>query len=417
MKNFLLILLSILFFNHVDAQALIGGTVKDAITKEPIPYVSVILSTTFKGTSTDASGEFVLEIPDYSDQNVFTFQLVGYKTIDVNLVELMRSDVIYLEVQEQKIKEVVVSPLNPHLLVQEAIDKIADNYYSKPIGQEVFYRQTLVSNDVMSLIEEGHFDIINPFHRTRMPKNITVKKARAYADLSVYQNLGKMVAKNLEEDSLYIKNSAQVILGFNPNIEYLTQDKTGFLGENREKFYEFKYAGIAIKNNRVLHIIQFDQKENLKKTLYQGTLYIDTTSKAVVEINSHLSPEGVEYQKLLPLRFRLLAKLGGYKIQVNDISFSAKYTPYNGYWVINEGDFTLNGSIAKRKNTPILGELNYAFKVLNNFDKKEFFNKKTPYDVISSDKTPFNDKYFWGELNTPYLKEKEGVLLDELLKD
>lgn len=415
MKKYLLILFSIVVFNLIEAQALIGGTVKDAISGEPIQHVGVVLSTTYKGTTTDENGSFLLEIPDYSDKNVFTFQLIGYQTKNVNLVELMRSDVIYLTVDEQKVNEVVVKPINAYNLIKQVVEKIPDNYYSNPIGQEVFYRQLLYTNNELSILEEGHFDMLNSFHRTRMPKAVTVQKSRGFVEMDQYKDLGKIVAKNIEDDSLYIENSALSILAFNPNLDDLTNDKTGIFGEKNEKYYDFNYAGLAIKNGYVMHIVKFDQKDDLKTTLYKGTLYIDTASKAVVEIEASLSPEGLDFQKLLPLRFRMLAKIGGYKIQIYGLSFTSKYKQNEGFWVVDEGSFTLDGSIAKRKQQALIGNLSFNFKVLDNYNKSDFYKRKTEFAVIPSNIESFKSKYFWGELNVPFLPQKANVLLQDLI--
>ena len=415
MRKYLLIILSIVVFNTIKAQALIGGSVKDATTGEPIQHVGVVLSTTYKGTTTDENGAFLLEIPDYSDKNVFTFQLIGYETKNVNLVELMRSDEIYLVVDEQKINEVVVKPINAADLIKLVVAKIPDNYYSNPIGQEVFYRQLLFTNDDLSILEEGHYDILNSFHRTRMPKSVTVNKSRGFVDMAAYKDLGKIVAKNIEDDSLFIESSALTILGYNPSFEDLTNDKTGIFSDNNQKFYEFNYAGLAIKNGYVMHIVKFDQKDYIKKTLYKGTLYIDTASKAVVEIQASLSPEGLDFQKLLPLRFRMLAKIGGYKIQINGLSFTSKYKEYDGFWVVNEGSFNLDGSVARKKQTPLVGNLSFDFKVLDNYNKKDFYKRKTEFAVIPSNINTFENIYFWGELDVINLPQRAATSLQKLI--
>jgi hypothetical protein len=401
MKRDLLIFFSLIIIHSTSAQALISGTVKDLETKEPIQYVSVILSTTLKGTSSDASGGFTLEIPNYSAKNKFSFQLVGYKPTEIDLVKLMKSDVVYLELDEQNIDEVTVNPINAFAIVQKAIDRIPDNYYSPPVAQEVYYRQILETNGDISILEEGHFNIINTFNRTKMPKSVSVKKARGFADMAPYASLGKMVANNIDDDSIYVAASAEVILEYNPNMEDLVNNKDGIFGQNSLKYYDYKFIGFSIINGHTLFMIKFDQREGVKKTLYQGTLFIDTTSFAVVEIEANLSPMGIDFQKLLPFKLRLLAKIVGYNINIKDLAYSAKFELYNGYWLVKQGSFQLKASVAKRKGETLNGNLNLNFFVKRNFPKGEFYNLRSKYEVIESNLEPFREQYFFQDQGLP----------------
>lgn len=74
-------------FMHPEAKAgaltesldkTITGTVVDAATNEPLPFVTVKVKGTTLGMVTDADGRFNLSIPDNSDVLVFSF--VGYVT-------------------------------------------------------------------------------------------------------------------------------------------------------------------------------------------------------------------------------------------------------------------------------------------------------------------------------------------------
>ncbi|MCB9227314.1 MAG: carboxypeptidase-like regulatory domain-containing protein [Chitinophagales bacterium] len=400
MKNVLLIFCLLSSISTAFAQALIGGTVLNEENKQPVPFASVILNGTFNGTTTDKDGKFLLEIPNYNQDNKFTFKIIGYEEKTISLVELMRSDVIYLKVKEEQLNEVVVTPINAYKLINEAADKIPENHYSVPIGQEVFYRQTLTTNNELSIVEEGHYDILNTFNRKALPRNATIKKARGFIDLTPYRDLGKIVSKNIEDDSLDIEQSSQIVLGFNPDLEDLRSDKNSVLGKNNDKNYVFNYAGMAIKNGVVMHIITFDQAEGIKKTLFKGTVYIDTASLAIVEIDVHLSPEGIDFQKLIPLRFRLLMKLGGYTVSVKALSFSAKYVKYGDFWVINEGGFNGAGNISRRDKVSLNGNLINNFKVLRNYDRAQFYRKNSDYNTIPSKIEDFSNKYFWGGTET-----------------
>jgi hypothetical protein len=415
MNKYLLIILSLILFKTSIAQALITGQVKSSETNLGIAYVSVMLNGSNRGTATDENGFFSFEIPDYSSDNFFTFRILGYKTVEVNLVQLMKNDIIYLEIEEQEIAEMKVHPINPFLLLRSAIVKIPSNYYSTPIGQEIFYRQLLYTNEDLSVIEEGHYHLLNNFQQEKIPKRVTVKKSRAYHDYSAYENLGNLVTKNLISDSVNIAEVAEEILNFNPNLKTLTDSKDGVFSSTALKFYDFSYGGMSIKNNHVMYIIHFDQKEGVKKTLYKGSIFIDTASLAIVEFEAGLSPEGLDFQKVLPLKMRILAKIAGYSINIQEISIQAKYEVYNEFWVIDKGEFQLKGTIAKKKVAPIQGVLHLSYDVLNNYPKNQYYNLSSKYRVIPSNIEDFENSYFWGNLNVIPLPTKAAYILEQKL--
>jgi len=64
-----------------EAIALVSGTVTDAETGEPIPAANVVVLGTMVGTSTNADGEYSLNVPDNAE--VLQFSYLGYKTLDV----------------------------------------------------------------------------------------------------------------------------------------------------------------------------------------------------------------------------------------------------------------------------------------------------------------------------------------------
>ena len=69
-----------LAYNSTDNYRIIevSGTVTDAQTGEPIPAANVIVLGTTIGTSTNAEGEYSLNIPD--DAEILQFSYLGYVT-------------------------------------------------------------------------------------------------------------------------------------------------------------------------------------------------------------------------------------------------------------------------------------------------------------------------------------------------
>ncbi|MBC9935024.1 TonB-dependent receptor [Chitinophaga qingshengii] len=67
------------------ANISVFGRITDALTGEPLTGASVKLKGTSKGTSTDAKGNFTLELPDGGGTLVISF--IGYETIEKNVTQ------------------------------------------------------------------------------------------------------------------------------------------------------------------------------------------------------------------------------------------------------------------------------------------------------------------------------------------
>src|SRR5690606_34098072 len=78
-------LIIILFINiyALSAQVTIKGKVLDAHTKEPVIDAMIYSITSEKGTTTDFSGSFSFESPDYEDTLLCSY--LGYATSKISL--------------------------------------------------------------------------------------------------------------------------------------------------------------------------------------------------------------------------------------------------------------------------------------------------------------------------------------------
>lgn len=94
---------------QISNQQLVDRSVKGKISDESgagLPGVSVVLKGTQRGTSSGASGEFTLDIPDGS-QSVLVFSFVGYKSQEVNVGS--QSDIkVSMAPDENSLDEIVV---------------------------------------------------------------------------------------------------------------------------------------------------------------------------------------------------------------------------------------------------------------------------------------------------------------------
>jgi TonB-linked SusC/RagA family outer membrane protein len=88
-----------------DQQLTIRGTIKDAVTGDPLPGVTVVVKGTTIGTLSDVNGKFSLTVPDRN--GVLSFSFIGFTTQEIPPV--FGSDMnVLMSLEVTQITEVVV---------------------------------------------------------------------------------------------------------------------------------------------------------------------------------------------------------------------------------------------------------------------------------------------------------------------
>jgi TonB-linked SusC/RagA family outer membrane protein len=110
MKKAILLLFSMVFAASVSLaqDQSISGTVTDAGDGSPLPGVTVLVSGTTIGTSTDIDGQYLLNVPQ--DYNTLEISFVGYRTQEVEIAGRTTIN-IALEEDVQLLDDVVVTAL------------------------------------------------------------------------------------------------------------------------------------------------------------------------------------------------------------------------------------------------------------------------------------------------------------------
>jgi len=102
MKTSILVLL-ILVFNITFGQT--KGSIRDSISKEPIPYVNIWVEDENIGTTSDEKGAF--NLPVISADKILVFSSIGYQTKRIPIGKM--SEIIELTPQVFSLKEFVVA--------------------------------------------------------------------------------------------------------------------------------------------------------------------------------------------------------------------------------------------------------------------------------------------------------------------
>ena len=400
------------------SQQHFSGFVKDAITKEPLPFATIILSTGI-GDITDTQGAFVISSKDTITH--FTISYVGYQTQKIEVLPSSKFFRVFMNPSNENLNEVIVKAKeNPALeIIRKTIANKDKNYIEKALSSFKYkaYNKLLVTANADSI--RGTIDSVFSIKNG--------KKAFVKLDSSNYE-----FKKQIDRHHLYItekiseftfekgKNKKELVLasrmaGFkNPIYELFALNLEGYsfyedtytllgnnyinpLAKNAFTNYNYKLLDTVNDNGHPAYMVYFKAKKIKKTAGLEGVLYINTDSYAIErgigELKGIVNVKAVQDFKFLPeynIWFPVETTLSIHKGNNNeDVSF------FEG--MVNFSQDTQKDSLV---NTRIKdpSDVSYMLSKTNNFDIAVNIPVSVHKDaaIIEFDEDAANrDEIFW----------------------
>lgn len=158
MRNIFLTFLFLLVAFAGQAQRItISGKAVDKETKEPLPFASIGIKGKSIGTITNLQGDFDFHIPRELQNDLFSINMLGYKTYEAPVWTLLNVSPLIIEVEKSTLvlDEVLISDsLSGSDILQIALSRIEQNYPMTPYLMDGFYRDIKkVGGTYISLLE------------------------------------------------------------------------------------------------------------------------------------------------------------------------------------------------------------------------------------------------------------------------
>lgn len=256
----------------VSSDENLYGQVFDKTTKEGVPFASIALVGTSKGTSGNGQGKFVF---NSATQGQLVFSSIGYANDTLNLNELKNKDDIkvFLQPKDHMLPELVImdKPLEVEDIIKKARKEISQNYCSKSFNQEVFYRTISYKEDSVLFKEEGSVMLYL--------ENGFLPKSKVFGNVLQYRNSKLAKHKWQGIGSLWLMLGHDVIM-----------DKDNVLF--RTAAYDLTLVGVLEFNGRFVYDVKFDCKRPNAFTtgfgypapvLARGSIYIATDDYAILK--------------------------------------------------------------------------------------------------------------------------------------
>ncbi len=286
------------------AQTIIKGTVTDAVSGDPMPFVSVSIKGTTSGTTTDVKGYYELQTTENVDKVQFTF--LGYLT-EIRTFVAGQTQVIDVSMKENNktLDEVVIKPKkeryrnknNPAVeLIRQVIAHKSQNrmeHYDYVSYQEYEKMQLAISSLPGAIKKNKLFKryqfVLDNVDTTRfagkallplyLEENLSQKylrkdpeKKKTYVTASKHVNFDERYVNN-ENISTYLKHLYQDVDLYENNVYVVTNSFLSPIADMSPTFYKFYITDtVSADGIKLVELSFFPRNKN--DLLFQGKLYV-----------------------------------------------------------------------------------------------------------------------------------------------
>ncbi len=325
----------------------IKGQLVDQKDNTPLAFAHLSLVNGRLGTTSNEDGYFILQLPSHLAFDSLKVSYIGYQSKIIAIIELDREEaVIRLKRGGIDLEEIVVRPkfVDPILLVKSMLRQLKRNYPQKGKNTTGFFRELIYLNTsppTEMLYAEGVLE----FYKTGYKKRVRPRDA-----VRIVKGVRKPLFYGYkhQQDTLSLPAISQGShLGILVDIVKTLPD---FLQHDFWQRYQFQHQGYTNLDTFSLHIVKFKPFQEKREGLFEGKLYIDANSMALVKAIFIPTRKAIErYNRVHTDRQRLPIKLNSRVLEVN-------YSHSQGTWYLHSGH-VLNQYVDIRTNIPFTNKM------------------------------------------------------------
>jgi thiol-disulfide isomerase/thioredoxin len=327
MRSRVLVCLSIvsllLMAGIVYAQEQAEGRIVDKETGKPVPFASIGVVGTSRGTTSNSNGEFSLLL---SDPFTVRITCVGYESVTISSRSALA--LVQLIPETRQLSEIYISTkqVNARRVVQKAFSSITSNYSTEGFLQQFFYRHYCQDDSVYGRLIEASVDVwkhqgYRNMRRTSGDREeIRVTQLRRSLDnTAIAQSHTPISVGNILQADIAGYQTAEK----SEHLKFYAEP--GNLRTDNEK-YSFSFDGYTTYDGEEVYVIRYaSRKDSILTTggylpvpSAVGVLYITTRDHAFIRV------EDTKHESTSTLRTTALYR-----------KYNDKYFPYH---FIREGE-------------------------------------------------------------------------------
>jgi hypothetical protein len=420
MKFSLPVLLLFLFSFHAFSQVTISGKITDENNKA-IPFGSIHIKNTTKGTSANSEGEYILQLAPGSYE--VQFKAVGYKQ-ETRVVDLVSSQTLDIQLKAEiyQLNDVVIksNAEDPaYAIIRKAIKKRkqhlneVDAYtcdvYIKGLQKLLAAPKKFLGFDVQKAARENGLD---SNRRGIVYLSESESKYSFERPDKVHEELisSKVSGHN---NSFTFNRASDVKVDFYQNMQQWgnlsNRPIISPIADNALFYYNYKYIGLSVENGETINKIQVIPKRGYD-ACFQGYIYILEDSWRIygvdlfitkkqninfvdtLRVNEQFVPVNARAWMPASVKFEFTGGLLGFKI--------------GGYFISIYKDYDLKPTFDKKEFTEVL-------RITQGVNKKDstFWENERPIPLTDEEKIDYKNKAALAKKreSKPYLDSLDKV--------
>lgn len=361
------------------------GRVIDNEEKDGLPYSSIFVLRKNIGSVSNNDGEFILKIPESMKDDTVIISCLGYRQQALAISEITdKNYTISLEPSSVQLKEIKVTVINSEDIIHKILSKIPLNYSNDVEIMTSFYREVLKQDNTYIDVAEALMEIRKASYDNSFAQDkVKVIKGRKSLNVKPFQ----FVDFKIQGGPYYITKLDVV------------KTLDSFLDPEFRDFYKFSTEGIIEVDNRDTYVIHFKPKEKVDYPCYQGKLYIDMSSFALVRAEFGLSRAGLKFAHESLIK----KKPKDFYVRPTKVDYNVSYRRANNKWHLSTAQASISFRVKSKEDK--VNSIFYSDSELlitdfkpddgTQFKRDEMFNSK---DIFTEIVTNFEEG-FWGDYN------------------
>ncbi|RPI46724.1 MAG: hypothetical protein EHM46_00245 [Bacteroidetes bacterium] len=258
-------------------RTILTGRVVDGKTGKPLEFATIALFGTTLGSITNQAGGFSFKIPAGLDDPLLVVSYIGYKSHYLPVTYPLPGEVtIGLEKEVIPLQEVIIRYSDPVLLLQEALNRIPLVYLDEPAAMTAFYREAVRRNQHFMVYSEAVLQVAKTSYENLMAGDrVRIRKGRKITDIA-------------SSDTVVVKLGSGIHTSLGLDV---VKNRPDFLQEDFVDRYDLEFTDMVTYNDRLVYVISFHQKENIGALLFQGQIYLDQETLALVAVDFEYNPD------------------------------------------------------------------------------------------------------------------------------
>ncbi len=364
----------------------VRGKVVDVRTSNPIIFANVYLEGTNIGTVSNSEGEFILKIPLFVDNKTIVISSIGYKNMELPFEQLdPEHNLIRLEPRPIPIEEVTIINRDARELIQDALNRVPENYSNQPVMFTSFYRETIKQNRSYVAVSEAVLDAYKSSY-TNLADMDRVK---------IYKGRKSTDVKKMDTVLFKLQGGPQTMFLLD-----IVKNPMELFDRETMGYYVYQMGGIVNIDDRRTYVVEFNQLKHIDFPLYAGKLFIDVDNLAFVGAEFRISPIKLDQAA----QYLIRKKPVGMRIDLINVSYLVNYRMTENEWSLNYVRTELIMAVRWKKKLfkstyTAMSEMAVTDVDRENITKYRFREATRRNDIFIEQVEDFEDPDFWGEYN------------------